>query len=240
MGKECVGREALKMVRLHMVVEGQTEETFVRSLLVEYLGSYNISTDVRLVETGRHRATIYKGGMTTYAKLRKDLGRWLAEDRNPDARFTTMFDLYRLPKDFPDHDKAESSRDPYDRIRILEDAFGTDIGDRRLVPYIQLHEFEALLFANIAKFEVVFVGAQRASRNLQAIREAFSSPELIDDGATTAPSKRIISEIPAYEGQKSSAGPLIASAIGLPTLRRECRHFSNWLEKLEALGDASI
>ena len=61
------------------------------------------------------------------------------------------------------------------------------------------------------------------------------NPELIDDGADTAPSKRIISEIPEYKYNKASAGPLSAQRIGLTVLRERCAHFGDWLGKLEAL-----
>jgi hypothetical protein len=55
----------------------------------------------------------------------------------------------------------------------------------------------------------------------------------------TAPSKRIIAEIPEYDGQKATSGPLIAGRIGLPTLREKCAHFAEWLHRLEGLADAN-
>jgi hypothetical protein len=64
----------------------------------------------------------------------------------------------------------------------------------------------------------------------------FESPEYIDDGEDTAPSKRIIKEIPEYEGMKASAGPLVAEKIGLTNIRKKCNHFNQWLLKIEALG----
>ena len=57
--------------------------------------------------------------------------------------------------------------------------------------------------------------------------------EAFDDGADTAPSKRIIGEIPEYEYEKPVAGPLIAERIGLSVMNTECRHFREWLERLE-------
>ena len=65
---------------------------------------------------------------------------------------------------------------------------------------------------------------------------AFNSPELIDDGPDTAPSKRIIAEIPEYAKRKSSAGPIVAERIGLPALRAKCEHFGGWIDRLETLG----
>jgi len=65
--------------------------------------------------------------------------------------------------------------------------------------------------------------------------KTYSSPELINDGAETSPSKRIIREIPAYENLKSTAGPAVAQKIGLITIRQKCPHFDQWIQKLESL-----
>jgi len=89
------------MIRLHIIVEGQTEEAFVKRVLRDYLGHFNIVTDVRCVETSRGSLRIYRGGMIDYGRVRRDVIRWMKEDRNRDACFTTMFDLFRLPRDFP-------------------------------------------------------------------------------------------------------------------------------------------
>ena len=53
----------------------------------------------------------------------------------------------------------------------------------------------------------------------------FPSIEHIDDGPTTAPSKRIIKLIPGYEDRKASAGPNIAEYIGLTVIREKCLAF---------------
>jgi hypothetical protein len=84
------------MIRLHIVVEGQTEETFVNRVLSYHLGQYNISVDARQVETSRKHARIYRGGFDRsrgYQRARRDLALWMQEDQNADAYFTTMFDF---------------------------------------------------------------------------------------------------------------------------------------------------
>jgi len=103
------------------------------------------------------------------------------------------------------------------------------------VPHLQLYEFEALLFSDIRVMQSEFPAAAKEVARLQDSIAAFESPELIDDGPDTSPSKRIIVEIPAYEGLKVSAGPRVAASIGLPTLRNRCTHFNRWLTRLEAL-----
>lgn len=223
------------MVRLHMVVEGQTEEEFVNSVLVEHLGRFQIVTDVRCVETSRRGAIIHRGGTTDYSKAKKDLRLWMKEDYRPDVYFTTMFDLYALPDDFPSFTEAKKCRGPYQRVEQLENAFAKDIEHRRFIPYIQLHEFEALLLADPAKFKFWFVEYADQVNNLVQMCQKFDSPELINDGEYTAPSKRIIKEIPPYAGAKVSAGPAIAQRIGLAVIRLKCPHFNKWLSQLESL-----
>lgn len=157
----------------------------------------------------------------------------MAEDR--EAVFTTMLDLYALPRDFPGFAEAARSADPYARVRQIEQALGEDIGQQRLIPYIQLHEFEALLLSNPEKFDWHYIEHDRAIARLSELARRFDSPELIDDGETTAPSKRIIAEIPEYRHQKATAGPLIASRIGVQIMRERCPHFNDWVTILEAL-----
>ena len=64
----------------------------------------------------------------------------------------------------------------------------------------------------------------------------IGSPELIDDGPQTAPSKRIAAEFPDYEDAKTRVGPQAAARIGLTQIRSQCPHFDAWLERLEKLG----
>jgi hypothetical protein len=146
-----------------------------------------------------------------------------------------MFDLYALPADFPDFATAGRRMPPYERVEKLERALASRIGHRQFVPYIQLHEFEALIFADPQKLDAEFLERKDGVRNLVRIATEAGNPESIDDGEETAPSKRIIREIPEYEWRKASAGPLVAGKIGLPALRQKCAHFDQWLKRLEEL-----
>ncbi len=125
---------------------------------------------------------------------------------------------------------------PLSKVEVLERAFGSDLNNRQFIPYIMLHEFEALLFADPSKLDWVFLEHEKEIGRLVDLRSEFKSPEFIDDGTDTAPSKRIISQIPEYGARKASAGPLVAEKIGLPTLRAECGHFAQWLKRLEVLS----
>src|SRR5208283_3738942 len=98
------------MIRLHAVVEGQTEETFVRDVLAPELGVRNVFIDSHRVTTGRRRARVHRGGIVEYHQLKTDLSLWMKQDRHPDAWFTTMIDLYALPSDFPGYDDCAKRR----------------------------------------------------------------------------------------------------------------------------------
>ena len=222
-------------IRLNFVVEGQTEEAFVNNILAPHLATNSIWASARCVMTKRTARAKHSGGIPNYAKAKNDIRSWLQEDTNSDARFTTMFDLYRLPNDFPGYEDAMRLNAPYDRVSRLEDALRSDVSDDRFIPYIQLHEFEALLLSDPRKFDVHFLDDETGVRRLTELVSSFESPELIDQGNDTAPSKRISNEIPRYARQKPSAGPIVARAIGLPTIRLKCPHFAEWLDALENL-----
>ncbi|MGQ0663428.1 MAG: DUF4276 family protein [Pseudomonadota bacterium] len=237
LGEECYWSTASLMVRLHMVVEGRTEETFVNGVLRHHLAALNVFADARCVETSRTENRIRRGGVSRYRKIKQDISLWMKEDRNTDAYFTTMFDLYGLPDDFPEF--AAARRDsPQERAGLLEEAFEHDLNHRRFIPYIQVHEFEALLFSDRAKFDAEFFGPglDRAINKLIGIASKFETPEDIDDGRDTAPAKRIEQVIPEYGARKAAAGPRIAAAIGIPVMRARCRHFAAWLTRLESLA----
>lgn len=221
------------MIRLHIIAEGQTEEEFVKSILTEHLGNYKISTDVHRITTNPKFKK--RGGSVSYEKIEKDIKLWLKQDQKPDARFTTMVDLYALPNDFPDFNQARKTSDPYQKVKQLEEALGKEINDPRFIPYIQLHEFEALILSDPSKFKSQFPEYENEVQKLLEICEKFDSPELIDDGVATAPSKRIIELIPVYKGSKPSAGSLISNKIGLQKIREKCPHFNQWITKLEGL-----
>ena len=223
------------MSRILVHVEGQTEETFTNTILKPHLANHHVWVSVRVVATRHSRTRSFRGGIKTYRQARKDVHTWMKEDTGVDARFTTMFDVYGLPNDFPGYSLANNARDPYERVRILEDALDCDIPDWRLIPYFQLHEFEALLLSLPMKFDSQFDDIT-AIKSLSEMASEFESPELIDDGTDTAPSKRIIGAIPEFERLKASAGPLVAQSVGLHTIRNRCPHFGEWLSKLEQLA----
>lgn len=226
------------MIRLNILVEGQTEEAFVKTVLAEYLAVKNIFATPRIVQTGHDlkHGVVFRGGMTTYSRVRNDLGRWMKEDPKADA-FSTMFDLYRLPKDFPGLNEAVKIADPIERVAKVEVEFGADVNSIKFIPYIQLHEYEALLLSDPPKFDVVYAECKDQIDELSELANQSVSPEHIDMGDETCPSKQIIKRIPKYGKEKVFAAPLIAKRIGIETMRNKCRHFAGWLNKIESLTE---
>ena len=229
------------MIRLHITAEGQTEELFVNQILANHLGSFDISTDVRCVMTSRDKRRqdrIFRGGMTNYAKAKNDILQWLKEEiHNTDVFFTTMFDFYALPDDFPCYKEATKVTDPDQQVKIIEDAFKEDIGDGRFIPYIQLHEYEALLLSKPQAFEIEYFDQKSGIRELTSLIKSIPNPELIDGGKNTSPSKRIIKVFPNYGDNKPVIGAMVAQEIGLEHMLRTCSHFAEWVKKLENLGE---
>ena len=175
---------------------------------------------------------MYRGGLTSYEKVKKDITLWLKQDKSEDARFTTILDLYALPNDFPRFNEAKKL-ECYQKIEYLENAFFDDINDPRFIPYIQLHEFEALILVQPEKLSERFPDYENEIQELSNVCHSFSSPELINQGVNTAPSKRIFQFVPTYE--KVSAGSLIIQKIGLLKIREKCPHFDRWLTHLEGV-----
>ncbi|MDR1241162.1 MAG: DUF4276 family protein [Deltaproteobacteria bacterium] len=223
------------MIRLHITTEGSTELRFAKTVLAPHLGVFDIVVDSRSVLTSKDNrfSKEYRGGLKHYEKAKQDILTWMKQDYHSECRFTTMFDLYALPKDFPGYDEAENQQDPYERIRLLEKKMEVDIGSVNFIPYIQLYEFEALILAEPQKLDWEYLEHETPIKNL-ADMVGGQNPELINDGPETAPSKRILKEIPEYD--KPTGGVAVAEKIGLQTIREKCRHFDEWVLRLEDLA----
>jgi len=218
------------MTRIKLLVEGQTEEVFVRELLQPHYARMGLYMTPIIVSTSPG----YKGGMSSYAKVRPQIERLCKQDTR--AWVTTMFDLYALPDDFPSKASAayRAKRSGKDKVEYLEQALRADVATSNFVPYLQQHEFESLLFSNIDMFTEWPADPHYVRDQLAQVTRK-NAPENINDGPDTAPSKRIKEAYPAY--QKTFHGPLIACSIGLDVIRGACPHFDAWLKKLEQITE---
>jgi len=240
MGEERDWRGALRMKRLYMTVEGQTEAAFVEDVLIEHLAGFRVNV-WRPRFTGpspRRRGHIPSGGMfNRFVHAIEDIRRWLKEDQSPDARFSMMVDLYELPSDFPGYEEASLQNDCYRRAEILEKAIFDQLGDNRFIPYLQVHEFEALVLTDARQLADLYQVRGGQLDRLVADCAMFPSPERINLGRQSHPKYRIKTVVQDYD--ENVAGPLVASAIGLATLRLQCPHFGEWLTRLEQMDSAA-
>jgi len=214
------------MSRVCLLVEGQTEEAFVRELLQPYFGNMGLYLFCRLVRTSAG----HKGGVVSYAKIKPQIERLCKADSG--AHVSTMFDLYGLPGDFPGKNSPKWAQlcNGVDKATFIEKEMARDIGQPNFIPYIQVHEFEALLFVDASHF-AQWTDEQTVQKLQQA--QAGCAPEDMNEHPHTAPSKRILKLMPTF--QKLFHGPLIARDIGLHAMRTSCPHFAQWLTRLAAL-----
>lgn len=212
-----------------LVVEGQTEEAFVRDVLAPELAKRGTYVKcVVILKTKRTVTGHHKGGLVSTQQVLGDVGRLLTDTSL--ALVSTLLDLYGLPSDFPGFTSAPTN-DPHARVHHIEAAFGNAVACARFLPNLVLHEFEAWLFSEPHTCCWVF---EAAPVNLVAqmvlIRDRAGGPELINDGPSTHPSMRIQSMVPGY--RKTLHGPTAVDATGLGAVAARCPHFDAWLSKL--------
>ena len=225
------------MNRLLLHVEGRTEVLFVNEVLAPHLYSLGyVSVSARLMgsaNSGRQR-----GGVRSWESARREIINNLVGDS--ELIVSTMVDYYGMPNDWPGRAGASTDLLASSRAKTIEDALLEDVrrlidssfNSNRFIPYVMMHEFEAMLFSDCETLGNA-IGRPDLTGSIQSILEEFGSPEEIDDSPATAPSKRIQALSPEY--QKPTMGLQAAQAIGLESIREECPHFHEWLERLESL-----
>ena len=217
------------MKRIVFIVEGETEEAFVNTILRPYFqncGLYNPIQCFKIKHT--------QGGMHKYSYVRNDVLNTIYEH---DVIVTTMFDLYALPSSFPGFTEAQVIADHQERVTFLETKMKEDLESYKgqqfnnYIPYIQLHEFEALVFSSTIGFESLFENNEMNFKGICEVIDGFTNPEDINDSPETAPSKRMQKLIPGYN--KVAYGISLIEYTGIDTILKKCPHFRKWIEKLK-------
>ena len=211
------------MKYLIIVVEGQTEQEFVNDILRPYFatqGIYHVSA--RLIRTSRSG----KGGFVNFQHLQNDVNRILAIEK--DAVVTTFIDFFRCPTNMPGYEEAMKKENHQEAVEILEKKMTELFGNTHFVPYIQLHEFEALLFSSNKGFETYWEDEQ--TEKAMEIIAQYPNPEDINSRPEKAPSKRIIEIKSDYD--KVAEGNLLAMEIGIEEMLNHCPRFKQWIKCL--------
>ena len=209
------------MIRLSISVEGQTEEEFSKEALTPHLLSHGVAA--RPILVGRGRGSGEGGGDVSAGRLASEMAHLL---RSFDA-VTSLVDFYGF--------KDKSGRTADNLEALLRRSIRRDVGrnEESVLPYVQRHEFEGLLFSDVTVFSRLPDVQPGTVDRLRVIRERFATPEDINDNEATAPGKRIVGLIPHY--RKALHGPLVAREQGLDAIRKECPRFDSWVTRLESL-----
>lgn len=227
-------------MRLFVHVEGQSEETFVNEVLGPHLLAHGV-LDVRAKIVGNARLRQNRGGIKPWQDVRREIVRHLKSDAG--CTSTTMVDYYALPQGehgaWPGRIAANAL--PFAaKGAVVEQGMLAEISadlelapDRcRFIPFVLMHEYEALLFSDCNAFAFA-IGKDDLATQFQTIRNMFETPEHINDSPITAPSKRIIALCPGY--QKPLSGAVAALEMGIARIRGECPRFDAWVSQLEGL-----
>lgn len=221
MGEEYYRRQAMSK-RLYIVVEGQTEEEFVKDLMAPYFQEEGIYVYPVIIHTSKG----HKGGFVNYKHLKNDINKLLKSQRQ-DIVVTTFVDFFRCPE-LPGKDDWSKITNHHERVVEMENAIKNDIHDWRFYPYIQLHEFEAVLFSSDKGFKKYF--DENNALQLQGIVDNYDNPEDINSSPEGAPSKRLLKIAPEYD--KVMYGNIIALEIGMITILDKCPRFREWVKTL--------
>lgn len=213
------------MIRVCIICEGPTEVEFVNRCLEPYLRPSGVSAygTVLSARSGRHR-----GGRVTVDRLANKISLHYSKA----DRVSTLVDFYGF-QNRAGRTRAQLEAD----IAAAARAITTGYDPRCVLPYVQMHEFEGLLFTNPTDFEWAEDGwSDDVKAALMAVQQAFPNPEDINDSPETAPSKRILKIFPKGAYSKIEHGPLIAESIGIDAIRAKCPAFNEWVGKLQAWG----
>lgn len=212
--------ESNNFISGYAIVEGQTESDFFGKVLNPYFNELSIHIEPIVIRT----SATSKGGAVNLDRLARDYNNIA---HHPNTQIIAMcLDFHALPGNFPGY---QNTNDPVRDARSIEAGLKSAFKDDfRLFPYIQLHDFEALLFSDVEGFQRMGLCDESGTGRLKSVLEEFASPEHINHGQP--PAHRIKSVIPSY--RKRINGPTVAQDIGLEKIRSSCYHFAEWFNSL--------
>lgn len=223
------------MKTVHVICEGQTEANFVKRVLSPYFLSRQIYFTAPIIVTkiDSRKGRMHKGGMSSFEKAINTLEKYLTLTKQENVFVTTMFDFYHLPSDTPSFKESDEIPDIYEKINFLETSIKLKFPkyERKFFPYLQLHEFETLMFTNLDKLSEKYFDCD--IEKLRICLNQIKNPELINNSEQTAPSKRILDCIPSYD--KVQMGVKVLEETNFDEIRKQCKHFNEWICKIENL-----
>ena len=217
-----------KHATVMVLVEGETERSFINEVLAVELGKKMVFLDALSID-----------GDVKFERVQHRIGDFLKQ--RPDIYVTTFFDYYGVKK-WPGVDRVPQNAAPGEIARIVNEATRKRVQqlfpelwtEKRFIPYMAIHEFEALLFSDS---DILALELDIQRNEIDSIVFESGGPEAINNDPHTAPSKRLI-QLTDDQFSKTTQGIIIAEAIGIPKMRAKCPVFNGWLEQLEALAHA--
>jgi Domain of unknown function (DUF4276) len=217
------------MRKLHILAEGQTEEVVVNNVIKPYLSHKDLCVTTSILKTKRPAGgPTFKGGITSWEKIAREI-RLLLGDTST-TLLTTLVDYYGFPGDAPGMETRPRGS-PYDRVEHVERAIAEAVDSGRFLPHLVLHEIEAWVLSDCERLGNLMEDPSGVTQLAREV-ESEPSPETVNDGTETAPSKRIIRVYPQYV--KTFDGPLIIADTGLDSIRQCCPHADRWLANVQA------
>ena len=223
-----------KIVEIVAIVEGSTEQIFIRDIVTPFLSRKNIFlTPIILSKPGQ------KGGDVKFTRAKNDFERHLKQRK--DTYLTLFVDYYGIKKGWPGRDITVDEKIALtnaQKAKKVNDATMEEVcqlyneyrPDKRFIPFIAMYEFEALLFSDS---QILADKLQVSKELIDNILSECHEPENINDSPASAPSKRL--EAISDRFKKTTTGITIAKEIGLQKIREKCPIFNEWLTKLEHL-----
>ncbi len=219
------------MADIYAVVEGPTERAFVQNVIAPHLAPSGLYLYAAIL-----RKKGQNGGDVRFVRARRDIGGFLKQRR--DTWVTTLVDFYGIGDDWPGYEESKCATVHELKAKIMNNAthaeinkeFGEHDSERRFLPYVSMHETEALLFSEPD------VLAQELGTPIACIRDILDccgSPEQINDSFATTPSRRLKALAPRFK--KTSTGIAIAKKIGVDQIRAKCPIFDDWISRIESL-----
>ncbi|MDA3896984.1 MAG: DUF4276 family protein [Desulfobacteraceae bacterium] len=214
-----------------VLVEGKTEQIFIQDIVSPYLAGRGVYIKPIIISKPGQ-----KGGDVKFVRVKNDIELHLKQ--RPDTYLTLFVDFYGIMKDWPGLEEAKRQTTPSGKAETINTAtksqvnvlFGGNDSERRFIPYVAMHEFEAMLFSEP---EELASQLGISVSQIDKILKDCGEPEQIDDSPQTAPSKRL--EDLSRRFKKTSTGIAIAKATGLAKIRNQCPLFNKWLTDIENL-----
>lgn len=224
----------MSWIRVIIICEGHTERDFCKKFLEPYFSDKCIKIESPLI--GKSNGGIVK--WIGLKGLKQEISNHIKT--NQSAFVTTFVDYYGLTDKLklPMWNDSKSLKDLNKRVEKIEAGMFQDINDSiryRFIPYIQLHEFEALLFSDLRVFNEKILKTSHNSDYLKSTIENYDNPEMINNNRETSPSNRLKRIIPGF--RKKLHADILVNAIGIDRIRKKCPRFDNWLDQIEGLTD---